>query len=119
MFARIAGVGSFLPGQPVTNTDLALRGIETNDEWIVSRTGIKARHLAETGQTSSELAHEASLRALAAAGIEASELDLIIVATSTPDFIFRVQPAFCRASLATVAQLHLTCRPYAQALFMR
>lgn len=88
MFARIAGVGSFLPGQPVTNTDLALRGIETNDEWIVSRTGIKARHLAETGQTSSELAHEASLRALAAAGIEASELDLIIVATSTPDFIF-------------------------------
>ena len=88
MFARIAGVGSFLPGQAVTNNDLALRGIETNDEWIVSRTGIKARHLAEPGQTSSELAHEASLRALAAAGIEASELDLIIVATSTPDFIF-------------------------------
>jgi 3-oxoacyl-[acyl-carrier-protein] synthase-3 len=88
MFARIAGVGGFLPGQAVTNNDLALRGIETNDEWIVSRTGIKARHLAEPGQTSSELAHEASLRALAAAGIEASELDLIIVATSTPDFIF-------------------------------
>ena len=88
MFARIAGVGGFLPGQAVTNNDLALRGIETNDEWIVSRTGIKARHLAEPGQTSSELAHEASLRALAAAGIEASELDLIIVATSTPDFVF-------------------------------
>jgi 3-oxoacyl-[acyl-carrier-protein] synthase-3 len=88
MFARITGVGGFLPGQAVTNNDLALRGIETNDEWIVSRTGIKARHLAEPGQTSSELAHEASLRALAAAGIEASELDLIIVATSTPDFIF-------------------------------
>ena len=88
MFARITGVGGFLPGQAVTNNDLALRGIETNDEWIVSRTGIKARHLAEPGQTSSELAHEASLRALAAAGIEASELDLIIVATSTPDFVF-------------------------------
>ena len=88
MFARITGVGSFLPGQPVTNDDLALRGIETNDEWIVSRTGIKARHLAEPGQTSSELALEASRRALDAAGIDASELDLIILATSTPDFIF-------------------------------
>lgn len=88
MFARIAGVGSYLPGLPISNADLVTRGIETNDEWIVSRTGIKARHLAEAGCTSSELAHEASCRALEAAGIDASELDLIIVATSTPDFIF-------------------------------
>lgn len=88
MFARITGVGSYLPGQPVSNDDLVLRGIETSDEWIVSRTGIKARHLAEPGQTSSDLALESSRRALAAAGIEAGELDLIIVATSTPDFIF-------------------------------
>jgi 3-oxoacyl-[acyl-carrier-protein] synthase-3 len=88
MFAKITGVGSYLPGQPVSNDDLVLRGIETSNEWIVSRTGIKARHLAEPGQTSSELALESSRRALAAAGIEAGELDLIIVATSTPDFIF-------------------------------
>jgi len=88
MFARITGVGSYLPGQPVSNDDLVQRGVETSDEWIVSRTGIKARHLAEAGCTSSDLALEASRRALAAAGIEAAELDLIIVATSTPDFIF-------------------------------
>lgn len=88
MFARIAGIGSYLPGPSISNADLVLRGIETSDEWIVSRTGIKARHLAEPGQTSSDLAFEASRRALDAAGIEAGELDLIIVATSTPDFIF-------------------------------
>jgi 3-oxoacyl-[acyl-carrier-protein] synthase-3 len=88
MFARIAGVGSFLPGLPISNTDLIQRGVDTDDEWIVSRTGIKTRHLAEAGSTSSQLAYEASIRALKAAGIDASELDLIIVATSTPDFIF-------------------------------
>lgn len=88
MYARITGVGSYLPGQPVSNDDLVLRGIETSDEWIVSRTGIRARHLAEPGRTSSDLALESSRRALEAAGIEAGELDLIIVATSTPDFIF-------------------------------
>jgi 3-oxoacyl-[acyl-carrier-protein] synthase-3 len=88
MFARIAGVGSFLPGLPISNTDLVERGVETSDEWIVSRTGIKSRHLADAGCTSSDLAHEASCRALKAAGIDAGELDLIIVATSTPDFIF-------------------------------
>jgi 3-oxoacyl-[acyl-carrier-protein] synthase-3 len=88
MFARITGVGSYLPGQPVSNEDLSKRGVETNDEWIVSRTGIKARHLADAGCVSSDLAFEASHRAVAAAGIDANELDLIIVATSTPDFIF-------------------------------
>jgi len=88
MFARIAGVGSYLPGLPISNADLIARGIETDDDWIVSRTGIKARHLADAGWTSSELAYEASCRALEFAGIDASELDLIIVATSTPDFIF-------------------------------
>ncbi len=88
MFARIAGVGSFLPGSPISNTDLVQRGVDTDDEWIVARTGIKTRHLAQAGSTSSQLALEASTRALAAAGIDAGELDLIIVATSTPDFIF-------------------------------
>lgn len=88
MYARISGVGSYLPGQAVSNDDLVLKGIQTSDEWIVSRTGIRARHLAEPGQTSSDLALQASRRALEAAAVEAGEIDLIIVATSTPDFIF-------------------------------
>lgn len=88
MYARIAGVGSYLPGSPVSNNDLAQRGVDTNDEWIVTRTGIRTRHLAEAGGTSSALALEASRRALAAAEIQAADLDLIIVATSTPDYIF-------------------------------
>ena len=88
MYARITGVGSFLPGQPVSNNDLIQRGVDTNDEWVISRTGIKARHLADAGCTSSDLALEASRRALAAAAIDVGEIDLIIVATSTPDFIF-------------------------------
>ena len=88
MFARIAGVGSYLPGSPVSNDDLAKRGVDTNDDWIVTRTGIKTRYLAETGDTSSHLAREASKRALDSANVEAGQLDLIIVATSTPDFIF-------------------------------
>ena len=88
MFARLIGTGSYLPGLPVTNDDLAARGIATSDEWIVTRTGIRSRYLAEPGTTSSELGLIAAQRALEMAGIAGSELDLIIVATSTPDFIF-------------------------------
>lgn len=88
MYARVIGTGSYLPGSPVSNADLAARGIETNDEWIVSRTGIRSRHLAKPGTTSSELGLIATQRALEMAGIAAGDLDLIIVATSTPDYIF-------------------------------
>ncbi len=88
MYSRLIGTGSCLPGLPVTNDDLAARGIETSDEWIVTRTGIRSRYLAEPGTTSSELGLIAAQRALDMAGIAGSELDLIIVATSTPDFIF-------------------------------
>ena len=88
IYARIAGTGSYLPGQPVSNSDLVARGIDTSDEWVVERTGIRARHLAEAGTTASDLAHQASLRAIEAAGVAVDEIDLIIVATSTPDFIF-------------------------------
>ena len=88
MFARLIGTGSYLPGNPVTNDDLAARGIDTNDEWIVTRTGIRSRYLAEQGTTSSEMGLIAAQRALDMAGVQAAELDLIIVATSTPDFIF-------------------------------
>jgi len=88
MYSRLIGTGSCLPGSPVSNTDLAARGIDTNDEWIVTRTGIRSRYLAEPGTTSSELGFVAAQRALEMAGVSASEIDLIIVATSTPDFIF-------------------------------
>lgn len=99
MFARIAGIGSFLPGQPVSNEDLIGRGVDTSDEWITSRTGIKTRHLADAECTSSALALEASRRALESAGTTASELDLIIVATSTPDFIFPSTACLLQAKL--------------------
>jgi 3-oxoacyl-[acyl-carrier-protein] synthase-3 len=87
IYSRIVGTGSCLPENVVTNADLATR-VETSDEWIRTRTGICQRHLAAPGQTSSVLAHEAAQRAIAAAGIAADQIGLIIVATSTPDFVF-------------------------------
>ena len=87
IYSRIVGTGSCLPENVVTNADLATR-VETSDEWIRTRTGICQRHLAAPGQTSSVLAFEAAQRAIAAAGISADQIGLIIVATSTPDFVF-------------------------------
>ena len=86
---RIGGTGSHLPGEPVSNAALiAAHGLESSDEWIVERTGIRSRHLAAPGIGSSDLALEASRRALEAAGRLPGDVDLIIVATSTPDYIF-------------------------------
>jgi 3-oxoacyl-[acyl-carrier-protein] synthase-3 len=96
---RIAGTGSYLPGAPVTNHDLAARGIETSDEWIVERTGIRARHLAAQGETASDLALEACRRALEAAGRQPEEIDLIVFATSTPDVIFPSSAAILQHKL--------------------
>ncbi|MCY0855904.1 MULTISPECIES: beta-ketoacyl-ACP synthase III [unclassified Cupriavidus] len=91
-YAKIIGTGSYLPPRRVTNHDLAAqlaeKGIETSDEWIFSRSGISARHWAEPDVTSSDLAVKAAERALEAAGIDRQSIDLIIVATSTPDFVF-------------------------------
>jgi 3-oxoacyl-[acyl-carrier-protein] synthase-3 len=92
VFSRIVGSGSCLPPRAVTNDQLAAelrsRGIETSDDWIVERTGIRQRYLAERGTTTSSLAIEASRKAIADAGVDVSEIDLIILATSTPDFVF-------------------------------
>ena len=85
--ARIAGTGSYLPEKVLTNDDLA-KLVDTSDEWIAARTGIRERHVAAEGETTSDLAYQASLRALEAAGVEAGELDLIIMGTTTPDLIF-------------------------------
>ncbi|MBK6591598.1 MAG: ketoacyl-ACP synthase III [Burkholderiales bacterium] len=91
-YSRITGTGSFLPPRRVTNADLvtqlATQGVETSDEWIVERTGIRARHFADDGVFSSDLGLEAAKNALQAAGRSAKDVDLIIVATSTPDMVF-------------------------------
>lgn len=87
-FCRITGTGSYLPGSPVSNDDLVARGIETSDEWIAERTGIRRRHFAADDEKSSDLALHACRRALEAAGRPAQDIDLIIVATSTPDQVF-------------------------------
>lgn len=86
-FAKIMGTGSYLPSQCLTNEDLAKR-VDTSDEWIVSRTGIKTRHIAAPGEQTSDLAVNAAKDALAHANIDANDIDLIIVATSTPDMTF-------------------------------
>jgi 3-oxoacyl-[acyl-carrier-protein] synthase-3 len=85
--SAVTGVGSFLPEQVVTNADLA-RIVDTSDEWIQERTGIKQRHKARDDQPTSDLATEAARRALADAGKTAADVDLIIVATTTPDMTF-------------------------------
>lgn len=86
-YARIVGTGSYLPERRLSNAELATQ-IETTDEWIVSRTGIRARHVAADDQKTSDLAYHAALKAIEAAGIDRESIDLIIVATTTPDMIF-------------------------------
>jgi 3-oxoacyl-[acyl-carrier-protein] synthase-3 len=91
-YSRITGTGSYLPPKRVTNAELAAQlaanGVETSDDWIVERTGIRARHFAEPHVGSSDLGVQAARQALESAGRKASEIDLIIVATSTPDMVF-------------------------------
>jgi len=98
IFSRIAGTGSYLPPRIVSNEDLAKK-LDTSDAWIQERTGIRQRHIAEESQASSDLALEASRRALEAAGLKPADLDLIIVATSTPDYIFPSTACLLQAKL--------------------
>jgi 3-oxoacyl-[acyl-carrier-protein] synthase III len=91
-YSRITGTGSYLPPRRVTNADLAAelaaKGVETSDQWIVERTGIRARHFAADGVTSSDLGVHAARQAMEAAGRRPEDIDLVIVATSTPDMVF-------------------------------
>jgi 3-oxoacyl-[acyl-carrier-protein] synthase-3 len=97
-YSRITGTGSYLPPRVVTNDELAAR-LDTSDEWIRSRTGIARRHIADKSQASSDLALEASRRALEAAGTDAGRIDLIVVATSTPDYVFPSSACLLQAKL--------------------
>jgi len=106
VFSRLIGTGSALPQRCVSNADLvaelAARGIESSDDWIVERTGIRQRYLAAPDETTSALGARAATEALKAAGVAASEVDLIIVATSTPDMIFPSTACFVQKALGIV-----------------
>jgi len=106
IYSRISGTGSFLPPRRLTNDDLvaelAAQGVESSDDWIVERTGIRARHFADPGVGSSDLGLQAAQRAIQAAGCQPSDIDLIIVATSTPDMVFPSTAALLQSKLGIV-----------------
>lgn len=121
IFSRIAGTGACLPGSPVTNHDLVARGIDTSDEWISERTGIRARHLADKGVTASSLGAEAARRALEAAGIAAADVDLVVVASTTPDMVFPSTACLIQKELgisagATAFDVQAVCSGFVYAL---
>lgn len=97
-YARIAGTGSYLPERILTNAELQSL-VETSDEWIAERTGIRQRHIAAPGETTGDLAEQAARRAMAAAGVDASEIDLIVVGTTTPDLILPSTACLVQARL--------------------
>lgn len=122
MHARITGTGSYLPSLALSNNDLVARGVDTSDEWIAERTGIRSRHIADDSQKASDLALEASLRALEAAAIPAAKIDLIILATSTPDYIFPSTACLLQSKLgvsgAAAFDVQAVCSGFVYALSM-
>lgn len=123
-YAKIIGSGGHLPPRVVTNdelaAELATRQIETSDTWITERTGIRQRHIAGSGVTTSQLATKAAQQALEDAGVSATQLDLIIVATSTPDFIFPSVACLVQAELgnhgAAAFDVQAVCSGFVYAL---
>ena len=96
--SSIIGTGSYMPEKILTNDDLS-KFVETSDEWITSRTGIKARRIAAEDQATSDLASEAARRAMAAAGVTPEEINLIVVATVTPDMFFPSTACFVQKKI--------------------
>ena len=123
-FSRITGTGSYLPPRRLTNAELAVelatQGVETSDDWIVGRTGIHARHFAAPDVCSSDLGVEAAKNALEAAGLKPSDIDLIIVATSTPDMVFPSTACILQNKLAIAGcpafDLQAVCSGFVYAL---
>ena len=101
-YARIIGTGGYLPEKVLTNADLE-RMIDTTADWIVERTGVEERHVAAPGETTCDLSEQAARRALQAAGVEPTDIDLIVLGTTTPDHVF--------PSVATQLQHRLGCHP--------
>lgn len=122
IYSRITGTGGCLPGEPVDNAALiATHGLDSSDDWIAERTGIRARHFAPAGTAASDLALVASRRALEAAGSAPNDIDLIILATSTPDFIFPSTAALLQDKLgitngAAAFDLQAVCSGFVYAL---
>ena len=115
----IAGVGSALPRRSVSNAELAGQ-VDTSDEWIVERTGIRNRYIADAGETTATLAHDAALRALEHAGIPATEIELIVLATATPDQTFPSSATKVQAMLGIndciAFDVHAVCTGFLYAL---
>jgi 3-oxoacyl-[acyl-carrier-protein] synthase-3 len=125
-YTRIAGTGSLLPPRRLTNADLAAelaeRGVETSDDWIVERTGIRARHFADAGTGASDLAVGAARHAIEAAGCKPEDIDLIILATSTPDMVFPSTACIVQSKLGIVGcpafDVQAVCSGFVYALTM-
>lgn len=98
LYSRIAGTGSALPVRAVSNDELA-KTVDTSDEWIATRTGIRQRHIAGEGETTVSLGREAALKAMQAAGVEASDIDLVVMGTTTPNLIFPSSACLLQAEL--------------------
>ncbi len=115
----IAGVGSALPKRQVSNAELAIQ-VDTSDEWIVERTGIRNRYIADAGETTATLAHGAALNALEHAGINATDIDLIVLATATPDQTFPSSATKVQAMLGIpdciAFDVHAVCTGFLYAL---
>jgi 3-oxoacyl-[acyl-carrier-protein] synthase III len=115
----VAGVGSALPKRAVSNAELATQ-VDTTDEWIVERTGIRNRYIADAGETTATLAHDAALKALEHAGIDASEIGLIVLATATPDQTFPSSATKVQAMLGipdcVAFDVHAVCTGFLYAL---
>jgi 3-oxoacyl-[acyl-carrier-protein] synthase-3 len=120
IYSRIVGTGSYLPKRVMTNHDFAARGLDTSDAWIRERTGIVQRHIAEDDEVASDLALQAGRAALQAAEMPAEDLDLIVVATSTPDYIFPSTACLLQAKLgvkgAAAFDMQAVCSGFVYAL---
>lgn len=118
-YTRISGTGSYLPEKVLTNRDLE-RMVDTSDEWIVSRTGIRSRHVAAEGELASDLAEKAARRALQSAGVGAGDIDMIIVATTTPDVVFPSTACILQSKLGVAGcpafDLQAVCSGFVYAL---
>ena len=115
--AEVAGTGIFLPSKVLTNEDLE-KTLDTSDEWIRTRTGIRERRIAGENESSSTLAIEAAKMALESAKISAEELDLIIVCTSTPDILFLLPLVLCKKELVLPMLPPMIFLRYVQGLFL-